>query len=225
MHKKLICNSDSILIFTNTMSDKKNIYIIRHGETEFNRQNIVQGSGVNMGLNDNGMKQAQMFYDYYKHILFEQIYTSALIRTHQSVASFLSLGIPHTVLPELNEISWGDFEGKKQNNEQKAFYVNLLEEWRRGNFHAKVPNGESPLEMQNRQSIAARIILEDTKAKNILVCMHGRAMKSFLCLLLNRSLNEMENFQHTNLCLYQLEKNGRQIELVKANDTTHLLQQ
>jgi probable phosphoglycerate mutase len=205
------------------MNGTKNIYIIRHGETEFNRQNIVQGSGVDMGLNNYGIIQAQKFYAYYKHITFEHIYTSALIRTQQSVSAFLDKGITHTVLPELNEISWGDFEGKKQNAEQKAFYQNLIEHWSKGDFHAKVPNGESPIEMQNRQLPAAKAILENTTANNILVCMHGRAMKSFLCLILNKPLNEMERFQHTNLCLYQLQKKDNQIELIKSNDTSHLL--
>lgn len=205
------------------MKGTKNIYIIRHGETDFNRQNIVQGSGVDMGLNEYGLLQAQKFYDYYNHIAFEHIYTSALIRTQQSVSPFLDKGIPHTVLPELNEISWGDFEGKKQNAAQKAFYQNLIEGWGKGDFHAKVPNGESPIEMQNRQIPAAKAILENTTANNILVCMHGRAMKSFLCLILNKPLNEMERFQHTNLCLYQLQKKESQIELIKSNDTAHLL--
>jgi probable phosphoglycerate mutase len=34
-----------------TMS-KKTIYLIRHGQTDFNKQGIVQGSGVDSSLND-----------------------------------------------------------------------------------------------------------------------------------------------------------------------------
>jgi probable phosphoglycerate mutase len=75
----------------------------------------------------------------------------------------------------------------------------------------------------NASAQAAKAILENTTANNILVCMHGRAMKSFLCLILNKPLNEMERFQHTNLCLYQLQKKDNQIELIKSNDTSHLL--
>ena len=37
----------------------KEIFIIRHGETELNRLGIVQGSGVDAGLNDTGQQQAQ----------------------------------------------------------------------------------------------------------------------------------------------------------------------
>ena len=44
----------------------KTIYFIRHGQTELNRLNIVQGSGVDSELNDFGRHQARAFYDYYQ---------------------------------------------------------------------------------------------------------------------------------------------------------------
>ena len=40
----------------------KEIYIIRHGETELNRLGIVQGRGVDSDLNDTGRAQAEAFY-------------------------------------------------------------------------------------------------------------------------------------------------------------------
>jgi probable phosphoglycerate mutase len=36
--------------------------------------------------------------------------------------------------------------------------------------------------------------------------MHGRAMRSFLCLLTNHPLQNMDDFKHDNVCLYVLEK-------------------
>ncbi|HRG79965.1 MAG TPA: histidine phosphatase family protein, partial [Cyclobacteriaceae bacterium] len=59
----------------------KKIYIIRHGQTDFNLQGIVQGSGVDSSLNDMGRAQADAFYLTYKDIPFDKIYTSALRRT------------------------------------------------------------------------------------------------------------------------------------------------
>jgi probable phosphoglycerate mutase len=201
---------------------KKEIFIVRHGETDFNRLNIVQGSGVDKELNDLGHHQAKRFYDHYKHIPFQHVFTSALIRTHQSVANFIVNGIKHTILPELNEISWGDFEGKLQTPEQKAIYWETVNQWNNGDLHAKITNGESPIELQQRQKIALQLILK-AEEELVLICMHGRAMKSFLCLMLNESLTKMEQFQHTNLCLYHLEYDGEKFELLKVNDTTHLL--
>jgi broad specificity phosphatase PhoE len=201
---------------------KKELFIVRHGETDFNRLNIVQGSGVDKELNELGHHQARRFYEHYKHIPFKHVFTSALMRTHQSVASFIDNGIKHTIIPELNEISWGDFEGKHQTPEQKAIYLETVKHWNSGNLDAKIANGESPIEMQERQKIALQQILK-AEEDLILVCMHGRAMKSFLCLMLNVPLTQMEQFQHTNLCLYQLQFDGNKFELLKANDITHLL--
>lgn len=201
----------------------KHLFIVRHGETDYNKQNIVQGSGVDMPVNETGLWQAEQFYQAYQHYPFNKIYTSGLQRTWQSVDGFIKLGLPHVVLNELNEISWGDFEGKQQTVEQKLIYNQLIADWDGGKLNSKISNGESPLELQQRQKTAAQLILAD-ESENILVCMHGRAMKSFLCLLLNRPLTEMENYQHTNLCLYQLQVNKGLVSLVKHNDTTHLLE-
>ena len=41
----------------------KHIYLVRHGQTDFNLKGIVQGSGVDASINETGLKQAQAFYD------------------------------------------------------------------------------------------------------------------------------------------------------------------
>lgn len=197
-------------------------YIVRHGETDFNKQNIVQGSGVDTELNERGKEQAQLFYDMYKDTVFDRVYTSALRRSMQSVKGFIDKGIAHTSLRELNEISWGDFEGKLQTPEERALYWEIVNKWNAGELDVKIQNGESPLEMQRRQKVAIHHILQQIGDGNILICMHGRAMKSFLCLLLDEPLTKMEEFQHQNMCLYLLRYDGKKFELIKKNDTTHL---
>ena len=79
------------------------MYIIRHGETEYNRMGIVQGSGVDTDINELGQQQADAFFQAYKHIPFQRIYVSSLKRTHQTVAPFAPLNIPTHVIPELND--------------------------------------------------------------------------------------------------------------------------
>lgn len=198
----------------------KNLYIIRHGETDFNKQNIVQGSGVDMPLNATGQKQAQQFYQAYQNHPFQVVYTSALIRSQQSVAQFIDKGIKHIAMPELNEISWGDFEGKLQTPEQRDTYWKLINDWNSGVLDAKIENGESPIEMQLRQQGALDRILKSNETE-ILICMHGRAMKSFLCLLLNEPLTQMEKFQHSNLCLYYLVYEKGAFILKISNSISH----
>ena len=94
--------------------------------------------------------------------------------------------------------------------------------WNSGNYDVAVANGETPNQMQERQKKALEVIMKNTHEKTILICMHGRALKSFICLLLKVPLLNMDNYQHQNTCLYQLDFDGEKFELLIENDVSHL---
>ncbi len=182
----------------------------------------MQGSGVDSSLNDKGRAQAQAFYNEYKQIPFDKIYTSSLKRTRESVESFLSLGIACESLPGLNEISWGAKEGQKITPDEDAYYHWMLNQWQLGNTHERIEGGESPEDVTKRQEVALSRILSQTQERTILICMHGRAMRILLCRLLNYPLKSMDMFEHENLCLYLVEETGSMFSVRKYNDTAHL---
>ncbi|MES2622172.1 MAG: histidine phosphatase family protein, partial [Bacteroidota bacterium] len=200
---------------------KKELYIIRHGQTDHNARGIVQGKGVNLSLNDKGRQQAAAFFEAYKHIPFEVIYTSTLKRAQESIAQFKKLGVPHQVFSELDEISWGDFEGSNATSETDGDFQNLLKRWQEGDIHAKPsPSGESPFELQQRQKMFLDHLLT-TPHERILIATHGRFIRAFMCTLTSKPLKEMENFHHVNLCLYKVNftDNGKfEIEYLKSFD-------
>ncbi|HLF36269.1 MAG TPA: histidine phosphatase family protein [Cyclobacteriaceae bacterium] len=199
----------------------KKIYIIRHGETEYNKSGIVQGSGVDSALNANGLKQANLFFNAYKHMPFELIYTSLLKRTVQSVQKFIDLGIPHRKLKELNEISWGKSEGVPFNSESNKKYNGIIESWKKGNVSLSLDGGESPEQVQVRQRKALSVILRG-KEKLVLISMHGRAMKIMLAWLTGLEIKDMDLFDHDNLSLYVLDYNGKDFIIERSNDLSHL---
>jgi len=199
----------------------KKIYLLRHGETEYNRTGVVQGSGVNSALNKAGFKQADLFYSAYKDFPFEKIYTSSLRRTIQSVQRFIDRGIPHQILPGLNEISWGKSEGIPFSPETNKIYYDIINSWKEGNIYQKLEGGESPVEVKARQEIAIKHIIESGESC-VLVCMHGRAMKILLAWITGHSVAEMDNFEHENLSLYILSYNGAGFEIERTNDISHL---
>jgi broad specificity phosphatase PhoE len=203
---------------------KKEIYLIRHGETEYNRQGIVQGSGIDADLNETGRNQAEAFYQKYKDIPFDKVYTSALVRTHQTVEKFIEAGIPHEIIPELNEISWGEKEGVIPNSVDNAYYADLLKTWQDGDTHVPAIGGESPIEVAERQKVALKNILNNKDEKLILVAMHGRAMRILLSQISNLPLSAMDTFPHQNTCLYKLEYCYKKdaFEILTKNDTSHL---
>lgn len=199
----------------------KEIYLIRHGETEFNRNGVVQGSGVDSSLNENGKRQAELFYNKYKDKPFEKIYTSTLQRTIQSVRYFIEDGISHEALTGLNELSWGITEGVPFSIESNQLYYDIIASWKNGNIVRAMDGGESPVQVKLRQEDAINKILEGNE-KLILVCMHGRAMKIMLAWLTGELISNMDLFEHDNLSLYILRYHEQKFHIHLANDRSHL---
>jgi probable phosphoglycerate mutase len=194
-----------IFTATNIMLQRE-LYIIRHGQTDHNAKGIVQGKGVNLSLNEKGRRQADAFYKAYKHIPFEIIYTSTLQRAQQSVEQFVQQGIPLEIFSELDEISWGNLEGTISTRESDLEFQTLIAKWKGGDIYAKPsPSAESPFELQLRQKRFLEHLLK-TPHKKILIATHGRFMRAFMCTLTNKPLSEMENFIHVNLCLYKVNQ-------------------
>ncbi len=204
------------------MSTKKTIYIVRHGETEYNKQGIIQGSGIDSDLNETGRKQADQFHQAYHHIQFDAIYTSELKRTQQSVAAFVAGGMSIRILSELNEINWGVFEGLKGTPDSHKVYLAMTEDWKAGLLDRSVDRGETPNELQRRQTVGLEKIMAQSKENTILIAMHGRAMRSFLCLMTGTPLHRMDEFKHHNLCLYKLKYTGQNFKVVEHNCSKHL---
>ena len=201
----------------------KTLYIIRHGETDLNKKGIVQGRGMDTDLNDHGREQSEAFYRAYKHIPFDKIYTSTLKRTHQTVSKFIESGIPWVQYPGLDELAWGVYEGQETSEEMRRAFKQMMHYWLSGELHQKFERGESPLEVKERQlSVLEKLIELDNSEQNILICMHGRAMRLFLCLLCNLPLTSMDKFPHLNTSLYKVEYNGQEFRIVQFNNTDHL---
>lgn len=201
---------------------RKKIYLVRHGQTDFNLRGVVQGSGIDAPINENGRMQAQAFFDAFEQVEFDQAYHTSLIRTKQSIASFIQKGIPTGILPELNEISWGDYEGTPMTDQENEYYHHMLQQWQEGNLDYAIAGGESPNQVAIRMKQGIEKILSGP-GQTILVCMHGRAMRVFLSLILNHDLRYMDQFEHTNLCLYLLEQLGDgTFVLRRGNDQRHL---
>jgi broad specificity phosphatase PhoE len=73
-----------------------------------------------------------------------------------------------------------------------------------------------------RQLEALQTIMSHSEEKEVLICMHGRAMRLFMCILLNKPLTEMESFPHQNLVLYKVSWDGTKYEIVEFNNANHL---
>lgn len=201
----------------------KEIYIIRHGQTDYNLQGIVQGSGVDTSLNNTGRRQSRAFYETYRHLPFLKVITSGLRRTHETVAPFIDQGIQWEQFPEINEISWGVQEGQRSTPESHAEYKAVVSAWENENYHAAMPAGESAFEMGQRLHHFVDE-LRKMEEELVLVCSHGRAMRALMCLLKGVPLSNMGAFQHSNTGLWHVQQQDNRFQFLKENDTSHLPQ-
>ncbi len=199
----------------------KEIYFIRHGQTDYNKRHIIQGSGIDSSLNETGRTQGRAFYEYYKDSGFEVVFTSALQRTRQTVADFIDEKIPTEEWKQLNEIGWGDSEGKESTPGDRKFYMDMISEWAVGNLDASMKNGESARQLIDRLTEFVEHL--KTRPENrILVCTHGRSMRCLMTILKNEHPREMEKYKHANTGLFKATFDGETFDVVLENDTRHL---
>ena len=200
---------------------EKTVYIIRHGETDYNRNGIVQGQGVDTSLNDTGRLQAKAFYDHYHQSGFEVVLTSQLKRTHETMAPFIKAGLTWEQFPEINEINWGKHEGQKSTPDMHLQYKRMIEAWESGDLDARLEGAESAADLGRRLSGFVHA-LGQRPEERILVCSHGRAMRALMCLLREQSLTRMNDYKHSNTGLYKAAYQRQRYEFLLENDLTHL---
>jgi phosphoserine phosphatase len=201
----------------------KTIYIVRHGETEQNRLGIVQGRGIDSSLNETGRIQSESFYTYYKSISFCRLYCSSQKRSFETIQHFIH-HTPKIIRDErLDEICWGEHEGKAGEELLMKKYDRIISSWSEGNYHDKPEGGESAYELYTRVKSFLQELENETFQK-ALICTHGRTLRAMICLLQNKPLKYMEHIRHHNTGLYQATYDRGSWNIIKENDCLHLQQ-
>lgn len=89
------------------------IYVVRHGQTDYNVQELFQGI-KDISLNETGKKQAIQTAEQFKNISIDSILVSPLLRAKQTAVAISQItGVTPIVEPRLIERNFGDMEGKK----------------------------------------------------------------------------------------------------------------
>jgi broad specificity phosphatase PhoE len=156
------------------------IYLIRHGETDWNREQRYQGQ-QDIPLNSTGIKQAQLKAENLNGHKFSALYSSDLMRafqTAQEIAKKVKLSI--TTHPALREINQGEWEGRfikdvlaSNEAEVRAVYQNP--------YTARKPGGESIGEVAARMYAYLDHLAEKHDQQTIIVVSHGLAIATVLC--------------------------------------------
>ena len=180
------------MIITSTYID-----LLRHGE--------VKGGSCYRGITDNPLSSAgwtQMQNKIASQSHWEVIISSPLSRCYAfSVALSDKLQLPLITAPALQEINFGDWEGKKaeQINPQllKQFYTDPV------NFSA--PNGEHFHDFQQRIIEAWQALLKTHKGKRILLITHAGVIRVILANILSIDIQHSFRLKIAHASLSSIE--------------------
>ncbi len=158
-------------------------FLVRHGETDWNLQKLVQGH-TDKPLNKTGIKQAKVLKEKLGHIKFDAFYSSDLLRARQTaeiVAQKYGLAVRTT--KALRERRYGNFEGKGVSY-LNEFY-NELEKTVRNDPSASdqiyLQKGiETDNEVTKRLLIFLREAAVLSPGKTIFIGSHGGVMRLIL---------------------------------------------
>ncbi|PIR65156.1 MAG: histidine phosphatase family protein [Candidatus Pacebacteria bacterium CG10_big_fil_rev_8_21_14_0_10_36_11] len=193
------------------MSQKPTIfYLVRHGETQQNKNNIIQGH-LDTDLNETGISQAQKLAEIFESIWLDNVYASDLKRAQQTAVHIVSKkNLPIESHYNLREIKLGDYEGKsiekfhEELGELLAFRDALPKDER---FSHKVKdNIESDEELVIRFNSFFEETKLETEGKTNLVVTHGAAIRIFLIYLGWATYSELPHGNVKNTAYVKLEK-------------------
>ena len=133
----------------------KKWYLIRHGETDFNKKRFFYGK-ADVSINETGKEQATLLHQLMKGKSISRVYTSQLKRTQETAAIIFPDQTP-TAYKALNERDFGLWEGRTANEIQAAFPL-VWEEWLESPFDVTPSKAEPFQKFKDRvQSIVEEI--------------------------------------------------------------------
>lgn len=159
----------------------KNIYLIRHGETDWNRQHRFQGK-TDIPLNQLGREQAELLIPRMSMLSIGAVYASPLARAFETATiAVRDLKLPIIIDDRLMETNVGEAEGLTFEEMTLKFGENGIERWRsyeERDLDFSYPNGESKRQMMFRVRSAVLEIAQAAQSDNIALFAHGMVMRA-----------------------------------------------
>ncbi len=168
------------------------IFLVRHGQTEWNRQNRLQGH-KNSPLTTTGREQVLKTRAALSHVKIDRAYASPLQRALETLEIILEgTNLKRTIVESLKEINLGPWEGKTKAEIQQSHPREYDLFWNhQDRFFLK--GAETYQQLQNRVVNQLNLILENEQGLNIIVVSHWIAIKSAVAYYTHTPVCELSN--------------------------------
>lgn len=198
----------------------KNIYLIRHGITDWNEIGKIQGFKES-NLTEIGKKQAQLAGQAFKNIPLNIIYTSPLSRAYDTakiINENKDLKIIKTDL--LKEGNFGIWEGKTLDQVLEIDKENY-EKWLSYPEDCQIEDGENLADIRLRSKEFLKSI-ENRPEENILIVAHSSILKILILTILDIPNEHFKNLSLSNTGISKIEVKTYNKVLKYYNSTSHL---
>ena len=186
----------------------KNILLIRHGQSEWNKLNLFTGF-KNVELSEQGIEEANNAGQNFKklNLKFDLVFTSELKRAQDTAKIILEnldqlddLNSQSKIIESfnLNERDYGDLTGLDKKETAEKFGDEQVHKWRRG-YSDQPPNGESLEDVVNRVKtyFDSDVLpsINNSENNNILIAAHGNSLRALLIVMKIYSSNDINSVE------------------------------
>ena len=195
------------------------LILARHGETDWNKNGLLQGSSDFAKLNNVGKKQAKALGKALLKFNVDIIYSSPLKRASETAEIINKILKKEIVFDDaLKERGWGDWEGR----DAAVEFLRLEKMDIRTRFNFMPPNGESWKEFEIRLIKSVEKIVENNNDKRVLIVTHGGSIRALVPVIkkVPREQTLHLKFANTSISIFKLNKDDVEEELI--NDIAHL---
>jgi broad specificity phosphatase PhoE len=160
------------------------LYLLRHGQTSFSRDNAFCGAGLDPELTPDGEAMAESFAKAYQSLPWKAVYVSPLRRTVATAKPLCdAIGAKMELRDDLMEIRYGKWEGKSVEEVNREFHDDYIR-WAADPAWNAPTGGEPSVVITRRASQVIEEIKQRFADGNVLVVSHKATIRIILCSLL-----------------------------------------
>jgi len=197
------------------VNEPARLWIVRHGETEYNAEGRWQGAGTDLPLNDEGRAQAEAVAARVADRDFAALYTSPMIRARQTARAIAErTGLEPVEVAALREADHGHWEGKTK-DEILAEWSAEWEAFEADPMDVRRPGGESYGDTADRVWPALEAIAARHPGRDVVVVTHGGPLRLVLSEALDLPLTRRDEFGTDNASLFVVAGNDDGWRLVR----------